>query len=100
MPDADVIDRFAEELHRAGVERRPIEPLTDRAPDLSLEDAYAIQTRVIDRRVTAGARPIGRKIGLTSRPMQDLLGVDEPDFGVLLDDMFIEDGDEIPLGSL
>ena len=42
----------------------------------------------------------GRKVGLTSRPMQRLLGVDEPDFGVLLDDMFVEDGDEIALETL
>ena len=42
----------------------------------------------------------GRKVGLTSRPMQQLLGVDEPDFGVLLDDMFIEDGDEIALETM
>jgi 2-oxopent-4-enoate hydratase len=100
MPDADLIDRFAEDLHLAGALRQPVEPLTDRAPQLSLEDAYAIQTRVIDRRVAAGARPIGRKIGLTSRPMQQLLGVDEPDFGVLLDDMFVEDGEQIALDSL
>jgi 2-keto-4-pentenoate hydratase len=100
MPDADVIDRFAGELYRAVADRQPIEPLTDRAPDLTLEDAYAIQTRVIDRRVQAGARVIGRKIGLTSAPMQQMLGVDEPDFGVLLDDMFVEDGDAIPLDSL
>jgi 2-oxopent-4-enoate hydratase len=100
MPDADVIDRFAEELYQAAAERRPIEPLTARARDLNLADAYAIQTRVIERRVTAGARAIGHKIGLTSRPMQQMLGVDEPDFGVLLDDMFVEDGDEIPLDSL
>ena len=97
---ADVIDTFADELFRAATERRPVEPLTDRAPQLRLEDAYAIQTRVIERRVAGGARAIGRKIGLTSRPMQQMLGVDEPDFGVLLDDMFVEDGDEIPLGTL
>ena len=100
MPDADVIDGCAGELYRAATERRTIEPLTDRAPDLSVEDAYAIQTAVIHRRVTAGARMIGRKVGLTSTPMQQLLGVDEPDFGVLLDDMVVEDGDEIPLGTL
>jgi 2-oxopent-4-enoate hydratase len=100
MSDAAVIDRFADELYQAVADRRPVEPLTARAPDLTLEDAYAIQTKVIDRRVQAGARVIGRKIGLTSKPMQQMLGVAEPDFGVLLDDMFVEDGDEIPLGSL
>nr|WP_296064507.1 fumarylacetoacetate hydrolase family protein [uncultured Actinoplanes sp.] len=100
MPDADVIDRFAAELYTAVASRQPVEPLTGRAPGLTLEDAYAIQTRVIDRRVEAGARMIGRKIGLTSAPMQQMLGVDEPDFGVLLDDMVVEDGDPIPLDSL
>ena len=97
---ADVIDTFAGELFRAQTDRRPIEPLTERAPDLVLEDAYAIQTRVIERRIAGGARAIGRKVGLTSKPMQQMLGVDEPDFGVLLDDMVVEDGDEIPLDSL
>lgn len=96
----DVIETLADELFRAAVDRRPVEPLTDRAPNLRVEDAYAIQTRVIERRVAGGARIIGRKIGLTARPMQQLLGVDEPDFGVLLDDMFVEDGDEIGLGTL
>ena len=100
MPEAAVLDRFAGELYDAVAQRRPVEPLTDRSPDLTLEDAYAIQTRVIDSRIEAGARAIGRKVGLTSRPMQQMLGVNEPDFGVLLDDMFVEDGDEIPLGSL
>jgi 2-oxopent-4-enoate hydratase len=97
---SDVIETFADELFGATEHRRPVEPLTDRAPGLSVQDAYAIQTRVIDRRVAAGARVIGRKIGLTSLPMQRLLGVSEPDFGVLLDDMVVEDGDEIPLDSL
>jgi 2-keto-4-pentenoate hydratase len=100
MVDAETIDRFADELARATADRQPVEPLTDRTPELVVEDAYAIQTRVIERRIAGGARAIGRKIGLTSRPMQNLLGVDEPDFGVLLDDMFVEDGDEIDLGSL
>jgi 2-keto-4-pentenoate hydratase len=97
---SDVIDTFADELFRAAADRRSVEPLTDRNADLRVEDAYAIQTRMIERRVAGGARVIGRKIGLTSRPMQQLLGVDEPDFGALLDDMFVEDGDEIEYGML
>ena len=100
MTESTVINRFADELWQAAMDLRPVAPLTDRAPELGVEDAYAIQTKVIERRVGAGARMIGRKIGLTSRPMQELLGVDEPDFGVLLDDMFVEDGDEIDLGGL
>ena len=100
MPDAAVIERFADELTEAAETRRPIEPLTDRAPDLRVEDAYAIQSRVIERRIAGGTRMVGRKIGLTSKPMQEMLGVNEPDFGVLLDDMMVEDGDEIPLSGL
>jgi 2-keto-4-pentenoate hydratase len=100
MADASVIATLADELWQAGVDRQPVQPLTDRHSDLVIEDAYAIQTRVIERRVADGARIIGRKVGLTSAPMQQLLGVQEPDFGVLLDDMFVEDGDEIDLGRL
>ena len=83
---------------RCGARRstaRPIAPITEGRPYLAVEDAYAIQTVNIERRVIAGALVRGRKVGLTSEPMQRLLGVNEPDFGALLDDMFVEDGDEI-----
>ncbi len=91
---------LAEELWRAGTTREPVEPLTDRYPDLVINDAYAIQSQVIERRTGAGARMVGRKVGLTSRPMQETLGVSEPDYGVILDDMVVEDGDLIPLDTL
>jgi 2-keto-4-pentenoate hydratase len=96
----ETVARLADALWDAEHNRTPIEPLTDGHPDLDVDDAYAIQTHNIDRRVGAGARVIGRKIGLTSRGMQDMLGVDEPDFGVLLDDMFVEDGDEVDLTTM
>ena len=67
---------------------------------MSIEDAYAIQSVNIDRRIENGERICGRKIGLTSKPMQEMLGVDEPDYGVLLDGMFVEDGDVIDLQRL
>jgi 2-oxopent-4-enoate hydratase len=92
--------RLADQLWQADQTAVPIPPLTDQHPDLSIEDAYAIQSVNIDRRVQNGERICGRKIGLTSQPMQELLGVDEPDYGVLLDGMFVEDGDEIDLGRL
>ena len=92
--------RLADELWQADTTAVPISPLTDQHPDLSIEDAYAIQSVNIDRRVANGERICGRKIGLTSKPMQELLGVDEPDYGVLLDGMFVEDGDVIDLPSL
>ena len=61
---------LAEELWEADRTAKPVAPLTDRHPDLDIEDAYAIQTLNVDRRVEAGQRVIGRKIGLTSRPMR------------------------------
>jgi 2-keto-4-pentenoate hydratase len=100
VADPTTIASFADELWGATTARKPVEPLTDREPSLDLDDAYAIQTAVTDRRLAGGARIIGRKIGLTSKPMQRLLGVSEPDFGVLFDDMFVEDGDEVDLSRL
>ena len=95
-----IVAEVADRLWRAEIEHSPISPITDAHPELALEDAYAIQTYNIDRRVGSGRVVRGRKVGLTSRPMQELLGVSEPDFGVLLDDMFVEDGDEIPLETM
>ncbi|HTF49051.1 MAG TPA: fumarylacetoacetate hydrolase family protein [Pseudonocardia sp.] len=91
---------LAEELWEADRAARPIPPLTDRHPELDVDDAYAIQTINVDRRIASGARVVGRKVGLTSRPMQQLLGVHEPDFGVLTEDMIVEDGDLVDLARL
>jgi 2-keto-4-pentenoate hydratase len=92
--------QLADELWEADRTAKPIAPLTERYPSLVIEDAYGIQTINIDRRVADGQKIIGRKVGLTSAPMQKLLGVDEPDFGVLTDEMFVEDGDLISLSRL
>jgi len=92
--------QLADALWRAEISRTPIAPLTEQYSDLVVEDAYAIQAINVRRRIDAGARVIGRKVGLTSKPMQQLLGVDEPDYGVLLDDMYVEEGDEIDLSRL
>ena len=73
----------AEALWRAEHDRAPIAPLTETDPSLTVADAYAIQTINVERRLAAGACVIGRKVGLTSKPMQEMLGVDEPDYGVL-----------------
>src|ERR1022692_333175 len=94
------VAQLADRLWQAEINHSPISPITDTDPGLAIDDAYAIQTFNIERRVAAGRVLRGRKVGLTSRPMQELLGVSEPDFGVLLDDMFVEDGDEIPLETL
>lgn len=82
----------ADLLHAAHLNRAPIAPLTARYPALSVDNAYAIQKINLDRRLHLGHSVVGHKIGLTSEPMQTLLGVDEPDFGYILDDMVFPDG--------
>ena len=64
------ITELADELWMADRNASPIQPLTARYPDLVIEDAYAIQSHNIDRRINMGAHMIGRKVGLTSKPMQ------------------------------
>jgi 2-keto-4-pentenoate hydratase len=98
--DGGAIARFADRLWRAEVDRRPIEPLSDSHPDLAIDDAYAIQSANVERRLAGGRSIRGRKLGLTSREMQQLLGVDEPVCGVLLDDMFVDEGAEVNAGLL
>src|SRR3712207_401989 len=88
---------LADRLWQAAVDRRPIEPLTRIRPDLTVQDAYAIQGHNVRRRVAAGAIVRGRRMGRTSRTRQLVVGTDEPDFGVLLDDMFLDEGGDIPL---
>jgi 2-keto-4-pentenoate hydratase len=100
MTAATVHQQLADELWAADRHAKPVAPLTGRYPDLNVDDAYAIQTINIERRVAGGQKIIGRKVGLTSAPMQQLLGVSEPDFGVLTDSMFVEDGDLVDLGRL
>jgi 2-oxo-hept-3-ene-1,7-dioate hydratase len=64
-------------------------------PNMTIDDGYAIQKQWVDLQVAGGASIIGHKIGLTSRAMQSMMRINEPDFGALLDDMLIGDGDEI-----
>lgn len=70
----------------------PIEPISELFPDLDIATAYAIQQTNLARRRAQGASVVGHKIGLTSEPMQKLLGVDEPDYGYVLDDMVFANG--------
>jgi 2-keto-4-pentenoate hydratase len=91
---------LADELFRAEENRRPVEPLTQRHPALSLDDAYRIQQFNIDRRLAQGGRVIGHKIGLTARAMQIKFGVDEPDYGHLLDTMWLDGSDALDMGEL
>ncbi|MPY60904.1 2-keto-4-pentenoate hydratase [Streptomyces spongiae] len=73
----------------------PIDPLSALLPGLDLTDAYAVQQDNIARRLADGATVVGHKVGLTATAMRQLLGVDEPDFGHLLDDMVHRDGSAV-----
>ena len=70
----------------------PIPPLTETRPQLSPRDAYAVQAAWLEKKLAAGGRLAGRKVGLTSRAMQQQLGVGEPDFGFLLESMLVRSG--------
>ncbi|RNA67072.1 2-keto-4-pentenoate hydratase [Alteribacter keqinensis] len=84
------VKEYADCLLEAEKKRNGIQPLTEIHPELSIEEAYGVQMETIKRKVASGNRVVGRKIGLTSAAMQKLLGVDEPDYGHLLDTMKIE----------
>lgn len=83
--------RLADDLAHAYDTRIPISP-PSQVTALSVEDAYAVQSLQIERRVSAGARVRGHKVGLTSRAMQKMFGVNQPDYGHLLDTMFLPPG--------
>ena len=91
MAGDNKIQYFGDELFESLRTRLPVEPLTERDPALTLEQAYRIQEYVIGRRLALGDRIIGKKIGLTSRVVQRALGVSEPDFGQLLASMVATD---------
>jgi 2-keto-4-pentenoate hydratase len=77
----------ADALAAAERDRAPIPPLRETWPELDVVDAYEIQLLNIRRRLEAGATVNGHKVGLSSKAMQEMMGVDEPDYGHLLDDM-------------
>lgn len=91
---------YGDELYQALLERRTVPNLRDRAAGIELQDAYRIQSRMVQRRLDAGESVVGKKVGATSAAVQDMLGLYEPDFGQLLSGMVYRNGDTIPLGSL
>jgi len=91
------IAELAAALREAELRKTAMGPLTAQYPGLSLEDAYRIQMQGVATRLAAGARMVGKKVGLTSRAMQQFLGVDEPDFGHLFDDMVFPEEEVLDL---
>jgi 2-keto-4-pentenoate hydratase len=97
---AGIVAQLARELASAEERRRPIEPLTERHPELTLQQAYEIQQTNVAARTRAGQRVLGHKIGLTAVAMQELFGVREPDYGHLLETMFLAADAPLDLGEL
>jgi len=94
------INDLGDELYDALVAGKTVSPLTSRGFDISIEDAYYIQQRMLSRRLENGEKVIGKKIGVTSKPVMNLLGVHQPDFGYLLDGMVYNEGESIEMSTL
>ena len=97
MLDDRTIDAIAHAYHQAEKERRRIRPPSAQYQGFAIEDAYEVQRRWVALKLAEGRRIRGHKIGLTSRAMQSMSGITEPDYGALLDDMFFADGGELPV---
>jgi 2-oxopent-4-enoate/cis-2-oxohex-4-enoate hydratase len=98
MADASQLARYSDELYHALTTRTTVAPLSERDPALTIDDAYQISLGLLARREAAGERVVGKKIGLTSRAVQDMLKVGQPDFGFLTDRMRVAPGTPVPIG--
>ena len=92
MLNNQAIAAVADELLEAQRTRTPVPLLTARYPEMTVEDSYAVQNLWKERLLASGRRLAGHKIGLTSKAMQTATGITEPDYGVILDDMVLENG--------
>lgn len=90
---AGQVQSLARELHDSERSRVQVEHFSKRFPGMTVEDGYAVSRAWVAMKVAEGRKPVGHKIGLTSRAMQQASQIDEPDYGTLLDDMLFEPGD-------
>ena len=98
--DKAKIQHYGNELYQALLDRKAVDPLTDREPSITIEDAYEIQLRMIQRRLDAGETIVGKKIGVTSKVVMDMLKVNQPDFGQMTSGMVFNEGEAIRADSL
>ena len=98
--DQQQITQLGDELYEALTAGKTVSPLTSRGFDITIEDAYHIQQRMLARRIEKGEKVVGKKIGVTSKAVMNMLGVGQPDFGYLLDGMVYNEGESIPMSSL
>jgi 2-keto-4-pentenoate hydratase len=97
--DHDATEQAADRLQQAADTRTPCAPVRDLVP-VDLASGYAVQQLLTARALLAGRRVVGRKIGLTNPKVQQQLGVDQPDIGVLFEDMAVADGGQVEVGRL
>lgn len=98
--NTELQEKLGDELYEALSQRRVLEPLSTRYPDIGIVDAYAVQQHMLARRIAAGERVVGKKIGVTSKAVMDMLGVFQPDFGWLTDGMVFNEGEAVSASSL
>ena len=98
--DSNIIQTLGDSLYQALRSNSVIDPITNQYPDMTIEDAYAVQKRMIDRRVQDGEVIVGKKIGVTSRAVMNMLGVYQPDFGYMMDRMIVNEGESIAMSTL
>lgn len=98
--DENRIKALADMLLKAEQTRQPMGPITESDPGITVDEAYSIQLRVMELKKAAGQVVVGKKIGLTSLAMQAMLGVNEPDYGHILNGMVVMEGEKIPAGDL
>ncbi|MGP3592316.1 2-oxo-hept-4-ene-1,7-dioate hydratase [Vagococcus sp. WN89Y] len=97
MLNSQTLQALARELHQAEQNREQTRQLSLRYPEITIDDAYAIQREWVAAKIAEGRSLKGHKIGLTSKAMQASSQIDEPDYGALLDDMFFAEGSDIPV---
>jgi 2-keto-4-pentenoate hydratase len=94
------IRQEARELYRAEKDKRVLPPFTAKYSQIEPEESYRIQLALIEMKQADGAKVVGKKIGLTSKAMQKMLNVDQPDYGHILDNMVLQDAAVFPLDEL
>lgn len=98
--DKETIKRYGDELYRALRSQKPIVAFTDRAEPITIDDAYHISLRMLENRVEKdGEKVVGKKIGVTSKVVQEMLGVHQPDFGFLTDVMEYPNDAKVPVAG-
>jgi 2-keto-4-pentenoate hydratase len=95
-----ILTQAAQKLLSAAQDLKPIDPLTETYPGITLDEAYQVQLRAVEMKLADGRRVVGKKVGLTSAAMQQMFNVMEPDYGHLFDDMLVYQGAGMAISKL